>query len=136
MIIKPNQFEAVGQENPLPGDEVPLEELQAAMTRLRNEVGAPICATRGPDGMVVSDPQLTLVPGVHVEVPIDPTGAGDSVTAAAVLALAAKAELPEAALIGNLVASITIEQLATTGTARAEQLPPRLEMWRKQYVAG
>ena len=40
--------------------------------------------------------------------------------------------LPEAALVGNLVASITVQQLATTGTASPEQLPPRLEMWRAQ----
>ena len=80
--------------------------------------------------MVVSDPEMMLVPGVRVEGPTDPTGAGDSATAGAVLALAAGAELPEAALIGNLVASITVQQLATTGTARPNQLPPRLEMWR------
>ena len=76
--------------------------------------------------MLVSDPQPILVPGVRVEGPTDPTGAGDSATAGAVLALAAGAALPEAALVGNLVASITVEQLATTGTASPEQLPPRL----------
>lgn len=130
VIIKPNQFEAVGKQDPLPGDEVGLVELQEAIRRLRVETGAAICATCGPQGMVVSDPEMTLVPGVRVEGPTDPTGAGDSVTAAAVLALAAGATLPEAGLIGNLVASITIQQLATTGTARPEQLPPRLRQWR------
>ena len=82
--------------------------------------------------MVVTDPETTVVPGVRLTGPTDPTGAGDSATAGAVLALAAGAALPEAALIGNLVASITVEQLATTGTARPEQLPQRLEMWRRQ----
>ena len=55
--------------------------------------GAPVCATRGGEGMLVSDPEMTLVPGVRVEGPTDPTGAGDSATAGAVLALAAGAEL-------------------------------------------
>jgi len=141
MIIKPNQFEAVGSENPppasgYPGDEVGLAELAEALGRLRAQTGAPICATRGAEGMLVSDPELTVVPGVRVEGPIDPTGAGDSATAGAVLALAAGAALPEAALVGNLVASITIEQLATTGTARPDQLPDRLQMWRSQREAS
>ena len=82
--------------------------------------------------MLVSDPQWTLVPGVDVEGEIDPTGAGDSATAGVVLGLCAGAELPEAALIGNLVASITIRQIATTGIARPEELSERLALWQQQ----
>ena len=63
---------------------------------------------------------------------VDPTGAGDSATAGCVLALAAGANCIEAALLGNLVASITVQQLATTGTATPAQLPDRLEMWQQQ----
>ena len=37
-----------------------------------------------------------------------------------------------AALLGNLVASITVQQLATTGTARRDQLPERLQAWHAQ----
>ena len=132
VTIKPNQFEAVGIRNPPPGERIGVDRLAEAVVQLRARIGAPICATRGEEGMLVSDPELTLVPGVRVEGPTDPTGAGDSVTAGAVLALAAGAELPEAALVGNLVASITIGQLATTGTARPDELPPRLEMWLSQ----
>lgn len=132
LAIKPNQFEAIGQENPPQGERVAPELLLAAMAALRRDAGAPVCITRGAAGMLVSDPEPIEVPGVRVEGPIDPTGAGDSATAGAVLALAAGANLPEAALIGNLVASITVEQLATTGTARPDQLPSRLEMWQSQ----
>jgi sugar/nucleoside kinase (ribokinase family) len=134
VIIKPNQFEAVGRENPSPGDEVSLEEVAAAIGALRFRTHAPICVTRGAEGMLVSDPELTLVPGVRVPDPTDPTGAGDSATAGAVLALASGASLPEAALVGNLVASITIQQLATTGSADPRQLPDRLEVWAGQQV--
>jgi len=132
VIIKPNQFEAVGQQNPPPDATVDLGELAAAMARLRAETGAPICVTCGAGGMVASDPEPTHVPGVRVEGPIDPTGAGDSATAGAVLALTSGAQLPEAALVANLVASITIQQLATTGTARPDQLAPRLALWLQQ----
>jgi len=135
VIIKPNQFEAVGIVDQTPDRQVELDRLREAVGRLRQEIGAPICATRGADGMLVSDPQPTLVPGVRLEGPTDPTGAGDSATAGAVLALAAGAALPEAALLGNLVASITVEQLAATGTASPEQLPPRLDIWLAQRSA-
>lgn len=132
LIIKPNQFEAVGMESPPPGAEVPEDELQESLGRLRRRTAAPIFVTRGPRGMVVTDPEPTIVPGVRVEGPTDPTGAGDSATAGAVLALAAGATLPEAALMGNLVASITVQQLATTGTARPDELGPRLALWQAQ----
>jgi rfaE bifunctional protein kinase chain/domain len=135
MIIKPNQFEAIGLEQPLPGQEVDWDRLVAAARELRHELGAPVVVTRSAGGMLVSDPQWTRVPGVVVEGEIDPTGAGDSATAGAVLALCAGAELPEAALVGNLVASITIQQINTTGVARPDQLLPRLEMWQRQQDA-
>jgi len=131
-IIKPNQFEAMGRDEPMPGDTVNLDELLSDMQQLRAAHGSPICVTRGAQGMIVSDPEPTLVPGVRLDGPTDPTGAGDSATASAVLALAAGAKLPEAALLGNLVASITVEQLAVTGTARPEQLADRLRKWQSQ----
>jgi hypothetical protein len=34
--------------------------------------------------------------------------------------------------VGMLVASITVQQLATTGTATPEQVLERLAMWRDQ----
>ncbi len=135
VTIKPNQLEAMGITRQRPGQEIELDQLCDAVSRLRREIGAAICATRGPAGMLVSDPEPTVVPGVQIAGPTDPTGAGDSATAGAVLALAAGAALPEAALVGNLVASITVQQLATTGTASPEQLPPRLEMWLAQRRA-
>lgn len=132
VIIKPNQFEAVGRDFPRPDEVVTVDRLTQALPQLRTEIGAPVCVTRGAEGMIVSDPQPTLVRGVKLTGPIDATGAGDSATAGAVLALCAGASWPEAALIGCLVASITVQQLATTGTATPEQVVKRLEMWREQ----
>ncbi len=135
VMIKPNQFEAVGHSQPLPGETIELNRLEQAIETLRRQCGAPVCVTRGAAGMIVSDPQITEVPGVRLEGPLDPTGAGDSATAGAVLALCGGASLPEAALVGNLVASITVQQLATTGVARPEQLLPRLSLWNRQQTA-
>lgn len=132
VIIKPNEFEAVGNDDPRPGDTVDAGELQAAVARLRAKTGAPLFITRGAAGMFVSDPVWTAVPGVRVTGETDTTGAGDSATAGCVLALCAGASIVEAAVIGNLVASITIQQLATTGTAHPNELMPRLQIWQEQ----
>ena len=132
VIIKPNEFETVGWENPMPGEEVDDETLAAAVVRLTHEINAPVCATRGSKGMFVSDPEPTAVRGVQLEGPLDITGAGDSALAALALSLASDAQLTEAALIGNLVASITVQHLATTGTATRDELPERLDLWCSQ----
>ncbi len=133
MTIKPNQFEAMGIDNPPPGQEVDIEELCRSVETLRAKTGAAIFATRGTEGMMVCDEEITLVPTVRVDGPTDPTGAGDSATSGAVLALAAGAQADEAALVGNLVASITVQQLATTGTASPAQVAERLQEWNKQH---
>jgi len=133
MVIKPNQFEAVGRVNPLPADEVAVNDLKSAVERLRAETGATVFVTCGDKGMLVSDPEIALVPGYGVKGPIDPTGAGDSATAGAVLTLASGGTPAEAALVGNLVASITVQQLGTTGTASRQQVLERLELWREQH---
>ncbi|MFC1558328.1 bifunctional heptose 7-phosphate kinase/heptose 1-phosphate adenyltransferase [candidate division KSB1 bacterium] len=132
IIIKPNQFEAMGIKNPKPGDVVDENILLEEIVRLRSAGGAPVCLTRGASGIIISDPEVAIIPAVHIDGPVDITGAGDSTAAGAVLALASGVSFPEAALVGNIVASITIQQLDTTGTASPEELPPRLELWYSQ----
>lgn len=133
ITIKPNQFEAVGRTNPLPGDEVSLIDLERVVPRLRQEIGAAVFVTFGERGMFVTDPEWRHVPGLRVKGPIDPTGAGDSATAGAVLALTCGATPAEAALVANLVASVTVRQLGTTGTASPAQLQEALTVWRTQH---
>jgi len=103
-----------------------------ALGELAKRTGRPVFITDGGRGIWINDERPLLMRGVRVPEPTDPTGAGDSATAGAVLALCAGATLREAAILANLVASITVQQLATTGTATPEQLGPRLEMWRGQ----
>jgi bifunctional ADP-heptose synthase (sugar kinase/adenylyltransferase) len=132
-VIKPNQFEAVGRVNPLPGDEVSLSDLKSVLPRLSAETGKTVFITCGEKGMLVGTSQPVLVPGLRVNGAIDPTGAGDSATAGAVLTLASGGTPEEAALVGNLVASITVRQLGTTGTASPSQLEAALKEWHEQH---
>jgi bifunctional ADP-heptose synthase (sugar kinase/adenylyltransferase) len=133
VLVKVNAREAVKQVSGHdPGDDPAEDEVLRALAELRSRIGKPVFVTGGRRGIWVSDPSPALVRAVRVPEPTDPTGAGDSATAGAVLALAAGANPVEAALVANLVASITVQQLAATGTARPEELGPRLEMWRAQ----
>ncbi|MEN6582589.1 MAG: PfkB family carbohydrate kinase, partial [Armatimonadota bacterium] len=96
--------------------------------------GKPVFLTASVRGMLVfHDRAFDEVHGVKIDGPIDPTGAGDSATSGAVLALASGASLVEAALIANLVASITVCQIDTTGTAKSGDLPGRLKLWQSMH---
>jgi len=88
--------------------------------------GRPVYITLGPDGMLVCQAEAaTHVPGIPVAGPTDICGAGDSATAGIVSALCAGATAEEAALLGNLVASITIQQIGSTGTASPAEVLQR-----------
>jgi bifunctional ADP-heptose synthase (sugar kinase/adenylyltransferase) len=133
VTAKVNQFELAGVADPAPGASVSDEVIRSETEALASLLGAPVFATAGERGVRVSGPAPVTVPSVRVSGPVDPTGAGDSFTAGAVLALAAGATRPEAALVGTLVASVTVRQLATTGTAAPGDLFPALELWKEQH---
>ena len=132
VTIKANQFEAVHRLNPAVGEVVSLDELRSVVPQLRAEMGATVFVTCAERGILAGDSEVTLVPAVKVSGPIDPTGAGDSATAGAVLALSSGATPAEAALVANLVASITVRQLGTTGTASPSQVCGALAEWTQQ----
>ena len=104
----------------------------ACAVELARRTGRPVFCTVGERGLVLADPRdggrVAHVPGYPVSGPIDIVGAGDSTSAGLACALAAGASLEEAAAFGNLVASITIQQIGTTGTASPEQVRRR---WRE-----
>lgn len=97
--------------------------------------GCRVLLTDGPQGMHLAQPEGAAehVPGVEVPGPFDPVGAGDSATAGCVAALLAGCTLSEAATVGNLVASLTVQQLGTTGTADPAHLRER---WRFAFDGG
>jgi bifunctional ADP-heptose synthase (sugar kinase/adenylyltransferase) len=132
IVIKPNQFEAFGIDSPAPGESIPLEMLRNHARQLRQELNAPVVITRGTDGLLICEEDCILIPSLRIEGPIDPTGAGDSTTAGCVLAMCAGGSLAEAGIVGTLVASVTVQQLSTTGTAHPDQLPHQLEEWQRQ----
>jgi rfaE bifunctional protein kinase chain/domain len=70
----------------------------------------------------------------QIEGPIDIVGAGDSVLAGIGLALCAGAAPEEAAFIGNLVGSITVQQIGTTGIATQEDLDRRYQEYLIQQM--
>lgn len=120
VMVKPNLAEA----RAMVGADAPPAEVARELAR-RN--GRPCVITLGADGALAATADETeVVPGVPVSGPIDIVGAGDSFTAGAVCTLAAGGTLREAAQVGCLVASITIQQLGTTGTASVEQVLERL----------
>lgn len=132
MTLKSNEYEVLGMKQPPPGTMINLNEVEVEARKLRQKNGAPVVITCGDKGVLISDPDWKWVPAVHVAGEIDATGAGDSFNAGATLALAAGATPIEATVVAHLVASITIQQLATTGVARPEQLPDRLSLWTQQ----
>jgi rfaE bifunctional protein kinase chain/domain len=102
---------------------------------LSARVGAPVFLTMGSAGMAVVSPERAQrVPTIRVEGPLDIVGAGDSAASGIVSALCAGAALDEAAVIGNIVSSVTIQQVGTTGTANQRQLRQRFieheDVWR------
>ena len=75
--------------------------------------------------LVAAGERVDHVGAAPVVPPIDPVGAGDASSAAIVAALSAGATLLQAAAIASLVASITVQQLGTTGTATPAQIRRR-----------
>ena len=139
-IIKPNAHEAcraadVGYD----GDPTPEQALEAGQRLMERTGSWAVVVTLGAGGVLVVSSQEPPfhVPGVPVEGEIDIVGAGDSFTAGMASALSiGDARWDEAAIIGNLVASITIQQIGTTGTATPEQLVARLDDIHAGRVPG
>jgi len=82
--------------------------------------------TRGAEGMdVFSNKLKQQVRAFPVAGPIDICGAGDSCSAGIACAQIAELGPVAAALFGNLIASITVQQIGVTGTATPDQVRAR-----------
>lgn len=128
-VLKPNLSEcyaALGRPAPSEGA-IDVVEACAVASELSRRRGLALYGTLGSQGMVVAEPHAepVHVPAVPVSGPIDIVGAGDSATSGIVSARLAAADAVEAAVVGNLVASITIQQLGTTGTATPAEVLAR-----------
>jgi rfaE bifunctional protein kinase chain/domain len=123
VALKPNVQEAARALNSESTD--PVKLAKAVQQRSRRDV----FLTCGGDGMLVASSETSprRIDGIQVSEPVDPTGAGDSASAGIALAMASGATNLQAAAIGNLVASITVQQLRTTGTASRERVLKRFK---------
>ncbi len=131
LTVKCNDLEAVRAAYPeislQPGQEIDDALIEDAMESIARRTGKDVFVSCGSKGIKVKDAEgVETVPGFKVEGPIDICGAGDSATTGIACALCAGAAVREAALIGNLVASITIQQIGVTGTATIPQILERL----------
>lgn len=103
-----------------------LESAKRCQRLLWKKLGQPIFITLGSQGLSgIAAGREFHHPAYPVGGPIDIVGAGDSVLAGIGLALCVSASSEEAAYIGNLVGSITIQQIGTTGIATQSMLRKR-----------
>jgi rfaE bifunctional protein kinase chain/domain len=120
VMLKPNTREATRATG--------LTDLAAAGRELRRRTHRPVIVTHGDRGMYLFELESEQhIPAIPVAGPIDVVGAGDSAMAGLVAALCAGGTLAESALVGNLAASLTIQQLGETGTATRAQILARFE---------
>ena len=100
-----------------------LPGLASFAARLHADSGRPVFVTRGGQGILAAaDARLHLLPGIQVLGRIDTVGAGDTVTGALALCLAAGCPAAEAAGFANLAAAVTVQKVFQTGTASPEEV--------------
>jgi sugar/nucleoside kinase (ribokinase family) len=120
VTLKPNIREATRATG--------LTDLAAAGRELRRRTHRPVIVTHGDRGMYLFELDSEQhIPAIPVAGSIDIVGAGDSAMAGLVAGLCAGGTLAESALVGNLAASLTIQQLGVTGTATRAQILARFE---------
>ena len=118
VILKPNTHEATRATG--------LTDPAAAGRELRRRTHRPVIVTHGDRGMYLFELDGEQhIPAIPVAGLIDVVGAGDSAMAGLVAALCAGGTLAESALVGNLAASLTIQQLGVTGTTTRGQILAR-----------
>lgn len=128
MMLKPNEHETLNALGWPECDD--LERIAAAGQVLARRAGRTVFCTVGARGCLVCTAESArLAPAVPVHGEIDIVGAGDTALAAITAGLCAGASAFEAALLGNLAASVTIQCLGTTGTASPAEIMAAYEAW-------
>lgn len=104
-------------------DQLSLEAMKSHGEKLFNESGKPVFITRGSKGILVVDRSGSHeIPGIQLNKPVDPVGAGDTVVSALALCLGAGFSPVEAAEFANLAAAVTVQKLFMTGTASGKEI--------------
>ncbi len=88
-----------------------------------DRTGRAVFVTRGADGIIVAERDSVHVePGIGADGPIDPVGAGDTVTAAIAAVLGGGGAPVLAGRLANAAARVTVGKLQMTGTARPDEI--------------
>lgn len=125
VCVKPNAAELDDAVADVTYDHVLWMEREAA-AKLSRTAGRTVFATRGEAGVLVTGGGEGIVVDAYpVTGPVDICGAGDSCSAGIACAMTAGCSPEEAAAFGNLVASVTVQQIGVTGTASPEQVRKR-----------
>ncbi|MBA4065847.1 MAG: carbohydrate kinase [Isosphaera sp.] len=133
VCVKPNAEECRNSVSPPLGPEA-AEVVRTTVIYLQALAKRTVFCTAGSDGIVVSKEvresshRAATVPAYPVSGPIDVVGAGDSCAAGIACGMVSGLTHEQAAAFGNLVASITVQQIGVTGTATPEQVRAR---WRE-----
>ena len=129
VIIKPNRFEAKRAiQTEWSGHQVDIEEAKQCALTLAAQTQNTVYVTLCEYGILVyHNGEFTHIPGISIDDETDPVGAGDSVSAGLVTTLCSLGidAAVEAAYVGNLVASITVTKIGTTGTASPAEILKR-----------
>ena len=133
LILKPNRHEAAAALG-LSKGRATLAQIRSGALAMSAGTGRPVFVTLGRRGCLCAYAgRISQVPTYLPPGRTDIVGAGDSFSAGAAAALCAGARPEDAALIGNLVASITVEQIGVTGTATRAQVRRRFAEFLQQH---
>lgn len=117
-----------------PGEAIGIDDILAGLERKYSGYPRPILVTRGRKGSLVFERgKMTEIPAALVSGRTDPVGAGDTMVAAYVSALAAGASAAEAAALGNWAASVSVAKLRQTGTATVVEIITQVENGYQVY---
>lgn len=120
-ILKPNEVEGMAAAGM--GGQCDMNGFAAAAWELAAKTGSPVCMTVGERGCIVAERSgLTHVHAWPVKPPVDICGAGDTFLSAFACALAAGANLCEAAATANLASGVTVKKIGQTGSASPEEI--------------
>lgn len=124
VVRKTNHVEAARHAGySIDPDSVEADQLEKYAAFLFSQSQKPVFITRGTEGLLTVDKSgVYSIPGLHIEGKVDPVGAGDTVTSALALSLAAHASPVEAAGVANLAAGVTVQKLFRTGTASGKEI--------------
>ena len=128
VVVKCNNFEVVKSVMPDFEGTPDQKTVMECGHKLYEKNGRPVYVTMGKHGIMVFDSTgAHHADAVDVPGPFDICGAGDSASSGIVLALSLGASPEDAAIMGYIVASITIQQIGVTGFATPAQVIKRYE---------